>query len=281
MLTGRKLFSATTPLATINQAREQAPPKTLGNSAHHPARSGHDLLEVPGEGTSPEVCECAGIDGGLGTVGLAGKPIRARRVGLVERVGLWCWRKPAMAGMAGAALAAMLVVSGLAVWRVSRARQQEALERYAANISLADSSIRQGSTDLAFEYLMKCPEPFRRWEWGHLLFECLQEVSTIPAHTNRPQWLQRPLIEQFGLSDDGKRLWTRGLEGSMVLWDPIQGRELFRIGDETNRVIACSVRPGGKEIAVARSDGSLEILDTNPERSYRACQLPFRRQPTG
>jgi len=57
-----------------------------------------------------------------------------------------------------------------------KARHQEALERYAANISLADGSIRQGSTDLAFERLMQCPEQFGTG-MGRLLFECLRKSA--------------------------------------------------------------------------------------------------------
>ena len=35
------------------------------------------------------------------------------------------------------------------------------------------------------------------------------------------------------------------------IWDPIEGRELFRVGDETNRATSSSVRRGHRDIAAA------------------------------
>lgn len=116
-------------------------------------------------------------------------PIMARPASRPEKLWLWCRRKPAIAGMAGAALLAVAIVSGLAAWRLTVARQQRELEQYAANISRADTAISVGSMDRELDYLIKCPERLRHWEWGRRLFECMQEVSSIPAHTNRPQFL--------------------------------------------------------------------------------------------
>ncbi len=192
----------------------------------------------------------------------AGEPIRARRVGLPERAWLWCRRRPALAGLAGTSVAVLLAVSALSLWRVRSARYQEDLERYAANISLADSAVRAGSMDRALDYLMRCPAEQRHWEWGRLLFECMQEVSSIPAHTNRPQFLVRSLINGIAFDSQGSRIGTRGLDGTLAVWDPIEGRELFRVGDSTNEVTSFSFRPRQTQIAVGRLDGSLDLLDS-------------------
>src|SRR5262245_28579059 len=49
----------------------------------------------------------------------AGEPIQARPVGQVERLGLWCRRKPALATATGLALAALLAVSAVSAgWAV-------------------------------------------------------------------------------------------------------------------------------------------------------------------
>ena len=208
---------------------------------------------------------------------LAGEPIRARPVRLVERIWLWCRRRPALAGLAGGSLVVLMVVSALAVWRVRAARQQEDLERYAANISLADGAIKAGSIDRALDYLERCPEDQRNWEWGRLLFECFQDVSSIPAHTKPPRFLDVSLIKEVVFNDPGDRLATRGQDGSLAIWNPVEGRTLFRLGDETNQVSSASFRPGHSQIAIGWLDGSVSLVESDSGRVV----LSLRSAPPG
>jgi hypothetical protein len=60
-----------------------------------------------------------------------GRPIRARRVSLLEHACRWCRRNPAVAGLAAAALLAMAVGTGVSTWQAIRARRAVAAERAA------------------------------------------------------------------------------------------------------------------------------------------------------
>jgi eukaryotic-like serine/threonine-protein kinase len=264
-LTGRRLFEGSSALATINQVIEKEAPAPSSLNPAVPRDLDTICLKCLRKQTDRRYESALDLAEDL-EHWAAGEPIRARRVGLPERAWLWCRRRPALAGLAGAAVVALLAVSVLALWRVRAARQQEDLERYAANLSQADIAVRAGSMDRALDYLMKCPDRLRHWEWGRLLFECMQEVSSIPAHTNRPQFLARSLIRDLGFDEQGERLATRGEDWQLAVWDPLEARELFRLSDATNLVTSWSFRPGETQIAVGRLDGSLELRDSSSGR---------------
>jgi eukaryotic-like serine/threonine-protein kinase len=260
VLTGKKLFTASTPLATINRARDQEPPKPSAILRTVPRDLDTICWKCLEKEPQRRYASALGLAEDLQRW-LAGEPIRARRVGTVERIGLWCRRKPAMAGMAGMALLAVLVVSGIAAWRLSVARQQKQLEQYAGNISLADSYIRDGATDRAMELLLQCPSHLRHWEWGRLVYLCHQEIATIYAHTNRPRWLFEPLIQRMDLNHDATRLLSRGLDGDVKLWDPRQPSPLVSRGGPTNEVLGWDFAPDGHRLILGMADGTVEMLD--------------------
>ena len=265
-LTGRRVFEGTSPLATISQVLEKDPPPPSSMNPAVPRDLDTICLKCLRKEAGRRYESALDLAEDL-EHWAAGEPIPARRVGLAERAWLWCRRRPALAGLAGASVAVLLAVSALALWRVRTARQQEDLERYAANISLADIAVRAGSMDRALDYLMKCPAEQRHWEWGRLLFECMQEVTSIPAHTNRPQFLAQALIEDVAFNEQGDRIATRGKDGSLAVWHPIEGRALFRVGDSTNRIITFGFRPGHPQIALGRLDGSVDFLLQPKRRS--------------
>src|SRR5262249_894962 len=56
----------------------------------------------------------------------AGEPIRARPVGTVERMVVWCRRKPAVAGLLAALVLVILAGSSGVLWQWQRATRQRA-----------------------------------------------------------------------------------------------------------------------------------------------------------
>src|SRR5262249_20670308 len=56
---------------------------------------------------------------------LEGEPIRARRLGIVERLGRWCRRNPAVAGLAAAVVLTLLLGTGVASYFAWQAQERE------------------------------------------------------------------------------------------------------------------------------------------------------------
>lgn len=113
------------------------------------------------------------------------EPIAARPVSTPEQLWRWCRRKPALAG----SIATLVLVFALGFvgvftqWRRANANAQAQLrENYDSSITLAKQYIEQGSIDRAFDTLWKCPEQYRHWEWGHLLYLCHQDAASFQAH---------------------------------------------------------------------------------------------------
>jgi WD40 repeat protein/serine/threonine protein kinase len=64
------------------------------------------------------------------------------------------------------------------------AKQKEKQENYYAKIRLAESYVREDRIVEARQILMTCPEEYRHWEWGHLIYQTHQEIYSFPAPDN-------------------------------------------------------------------------------------------------
>lgn len=74
---------------------------------------------------------------------LGHQPIRARRVGLLERIALWCHRKPALAVTIGLALFLIAVTGSVSLWRVIEERDRARQEEARAVTNLYESLVRE------------------------------------------------------------------------------------------------------------------------------------------
>lgn len=293
LLTGRPLFQADTPLQAIQQVVEREPERP---SRINPCLD-RDLETICLKCLQKEPKRRYASAGALADDlerWLASQPIQARPVGRVERGWLWCRRKPALAGLTGALAFTVIVGSALAGWRIAAARQQERqarqqerqarererLETYASSIALANSYIKNGSIDRALNLLYNCPPEFRHWEWGHLLYLCHQDILSIPAHTNAPS-ITASVRYRVSLAFDstGSKLVTHGSEGRVKVWNVADGRELFGIGDATNRVTSWAVHPRGMELAVGMTNGEIRIFDTANWQQRPVLETRLLRRP--
>ncbi len=260
LLTGRRLFDGATPLVTINAVieREPAAPSTVCSGV--PRDLDTICLKCLQKEPSRRYRSAQELAEDLGRW-LRGEPIYARPVGAGERLMMWCRRRPALAALAGASLAVLLASTSIAAWRIGAARQQEELERYAAKVREASHAIQEGAVDRALDSLMQCQEELRHWEWGRLLYECLQEAATMPAFASRPKLLLRPLVRDMALNKDGSILMAQGDEGGISVWEPIEGKLLWRNDNTNNPVVASALSRDGSRVAISRLDGSVEIVD--------------------
>jgi tetratricopeptide (TPR) repeat protein len=98
------------------------------------------------------------------------EPIKARRIGAVERLSRWCWRNPAVAGLAAAALVLMAVGTAVSTWqavvatraRADLAAKHAALEQEQAKVearfALAQKAIALFHTGVSEDLLLKNAE---------------------------------------------------------------------------------------------------------------------------
>lgn len=207
---------------------------------------------------------------------LAGEPILARPVTSIERALRWCRRKPALAAVSVLAAVLLLVVSigsPIATYRINRVRVAQAQEQYYAHIRLADHYIVQGNNDRALDLLLQCPEAYRNYEWGRLVFLCHQDFLTLSAHTNLPppeRASARPhkgqvenQVKSLQFSPDSRRLFTQGLDGRLRVWSLEDGRLDYELGVATPGVAAFALDRAGRRLAVAEATGAVRLLDAD------------------
>lgn len=213
-----------------------------------------------------------------------GEPIRARRLGLGERLVRWCQREPrlALAGaVTGLSLLLVAVLLALLASHLSsvaageRQDKEQALKErleaealldgektdhletrrtlYLRLILLARVQIDANDLAAALRTLNRCPAEFRGWEWQHLRLSSeglLASVKQLRGHN--------PGVVAMGFSADSLRLACLTNQGTMKLWDVLTPQELraFRVQ---------GVDWGSR--AVISADGSrLATFDGGPRR---------------
>ncbi len=131
---------------------------------------------------------------------LSGRPILARPVSRVERLGRWAKRNPSLATIS--AVAIMLAVAGVSgvTWKWREAernaklaeakaqeaddrRQDEQWELYRGCLAVVSADLRMNTLSSTRETLLRAPEQYRGWEWRHSYgqLDVSREVYPIPA----------------------------------------------------------------------------------------------------
>jgi WD40 repeat protein/serine/threonine protein kinase len=221
---------------------------------------------------------------------LADEPIRARRIGPLERLGRWGRRNPLVAGLSAAVvvLAALGFIGLLGQWQMAMAQEQQAKDHatkveqerdqvqalneqlratqvqlrntlYAAQLNLAKHAWDAGGIgrvqELLEQHLPKPGEPdLRGFEWFYLRRLCHQEILTLRGHIDR--------VNEVAFSTDGKRLASTSEDDTVKVWDAQTGQELFSLKGG-GRSVAFS--PDGKRLA-STGDGPVRVWDAQTGR---------------
>lgn len=263
VLTGSRPFGDDTPMATMRRVMEEAVPRPTTLNPSLPRDLETICLKCLHKEPERRYASAEALAEDLERW-LASEPIRARRVGLWEQGWLWCRRKPALAGMAAATLAVVLLISGLAVWRVAKARELQAYEAYVATIDKADRYIKEGDAERAKTLLFACPEKYRHWEWGRLVRLCHQEALRLRVH-------EQPLVDSMDttppvgtlvFSADSSQLGTVDKDGEAVIWELATGQRLFAFGGSTSRVEVAAFHPKLPQLALGWSNATVTIWDS-------------------
>ncbi len=240
---------------------------------------------------------------------LAGEPIVARPVTLIERTVKSARRRPAIAALSVATvLATVLGVAGItAEWRkaefnfalaevqrgiaeesaqteaVARAEAQkhatiatekaEALRRqdYISRVNLAHRECLDNNVARAIELLEGCPADLRGWEWSYASRQC-----HLDLHTFRDS---APSVNAVAFSPDGRRVATgsgsfrggQGGDGDLVVRDVATGREVFALRGLSGGAHAVAFSPDGRLLAVGHGTAlSLYDATTGRERYHKS-----------
>ena len=66
---------------------------------------------------------------------------------------------------------------------------------------------------------------------------------------------------QLAFEPGGQRLLTRDSAGTVKVWDRMEERLLFSLGDATNRVLAAAFSPTNGQLATCTADGQVQLWD--------------------
>ena len=140
-----------------------------------------------------------------------------------------------------AAAALLVLVAGLAYYnvRLYQSREGERAQRlaaeqsnaqlqeevYASTMVAAQKYVNELNVERALEYLERCPEDKRGWEWGHLMRACRPYLSEAP-HDLLKVGTANPLRCRF--SDDGRLVLSKWNSGGVVnIFDRTIGQYVY------------------------------------------------------
>ena len=146
-LTGRPPFLATTAVDTLEQVRHQEPVSVTRLQPQVPRDLSTICMKCLQKDPHKRYPTAAAFAEDVRRF-LSHEPIRARRVGTVERAWRWCRRKPVVAGLAAVvAVLALVIVTGapLAAFRLRYERDQARVAEQSALERLRESYVAQAA----------------------------------------------------------------------------------------------------------------------------------------
>ncbi len=279
MLTGRPPFRGTTTLDTLEQVRtfDLVPPRRL--QPNLPQDLETICLKAMAREPSRRYPTAEALADDLRRW-LDGRPIRARRVGPLEKSAKWARRRPAATALIGLATVAALAAAGGVWWHTRQLQQALGLTDQARRQAdmLRATSEQQRERAEAMVYATDMQLATKAYQDGDV-FEALRRLERHVPEANRPDrrefaWhrlrtLCRPGNEEFrGHTGDvyavrvvagARQLVSAGRDGTLRLWnigDPSSSVVLAKDAGELNFI---SIAPDGATLAAGSDDGTVRL----------------------
>jgi WD40 repeat protein len=263
MLTGRPPFKGATTLDTLHQVQTQEPVPIRHLQPLVPRDLETICLKCLEKEPARRYASAGALAEDLRRF-LAQEPIVARPIRWQERSLKWARRRPAVAALGAAVVAA--VVPGLAgvgwQWHQALAERTRAVrladdlrtqrdaaewQTYRANIAAALSALQVHNTAAARRYLDDAPEPFRNWEWRHLVSRLDDGHGTLRGHGDQ--------VLTLAFSPDG-HLATGSKDRTVRVWDLATGRTAAVLRGHEDTVCQLVFSPDGRRLASADRTGN-------------------------
>jgi WD40 repeat protein/serine/threonine protein kinase len=238
------------------------------------------------------------------------KPIRARRVGEIEKLWLWCRRNPAMAGLMAALVLVFLAGFAGVAWkwreavaereakeaqrqaaeqardhaaeeeaRAKRERERAQAALYSSQIARARLEYQTNNVRGTAQLLQQCDVERRGWEWNFLHGLCHAELFTLGGHSS---W-----VNAVACSPDGKLIVTAGggnpfaanpgqsvAPGEAIVWDAATGKQIRVLRGHRDTLWDIAFSPGGNQLATCSADRTARLWDVATGRQLRVLQAP-------
>jgi WD40 repeat protein len=273
LLTLRPAFDAPDRLQLIEQIKAEDPPRPRALDPRIPRDLETIVLKTIHKDAKDRYQSAEAVGEDLRRF-LADEPIKARRVGPVERAWIWAKRRPATAALllVSAVAALALVGAGVALYyntrleaknvQLAKANDAAEFQRYFHHIARAYAGWREGNMAGVEQLLDDCPPDRRGWEWYYLKRLCHTELLSLSGHTDA--------VNGVAYSPDGTRLASASSDGSVRVWDVITGREVLPPlrGDE-DHIYTVAYSPDGRTLASAGDNRTVRVWDATTGRLIR------------
>jgi WD40 repeat protein/serine/threonine protein kinase len=258
LLTLRPAFDAPDRLKLIEQIKAEDPPRPRALDSRIPRDLETIVLKASAKDAKDRYPTADALGEDLRRY-LADEPIKARRVGALERTWIWAKRRPAAAALLLVSAVAVLTSVGAGVAFAYNSRLEAALgeaefQRYYRHIAQAAAGWREGNMAQVEELLDNCPTDRRDWEWNYLKRLCHTDLLTLRGHADT--------VYSVAYGPDGTRLASGSWDDSVRIWDAITGGEVLApLRGHTDDVCAVAYSPDGRRLASASYDKTVRVWD--------------------